>query len=88
MQEKTYFTSTAQCPGLRSTVCVLGTGSELRLGSVAVSAGQRNEQFGLTDPALCLQLYKTSLVEKKKLRRNIGCRKPDLFLLCKDVNQE
>jgi len=53
------------CTGLRSTACVLGTGLELRLGSMQVSTGQINEQFALTNPALRLQnCNKTSLVEK------------------------
>lgn len=75
------------CTGLHSTACVLGTGLELRLGSTQASTGQINEQFALTDPALRLQnCNKTSLVkEKKNLRRNIRCHKPDTFLLCKDI---
>lgn len=69
------------CPGLHSTECVLGTGLELRLGSVQVSTGQINEQFVLTDPAFTYRIVTRPHLLKKKLRENMGYHKYGSFLI-------
>lgn len=66
------------CPGLHSTECVLGTGLELRLGSVQVSTGQINEQFVLTDPAFT---YRIVTRPQKRLRENMGYHRYGSFLI-------